>query len=104
MRTARNRIAIVVLALVTVLALFGLPATAQQTEDATQPAPTVTATDAANAEDNVVEELPATGRGYGVHDTEEFAVQQIMVTLLVLVAAAALALGVIALANRYERH
>lgn len=76
-----------------------MPAAAQDVPD---PESTTTA---AEVDGESVSELPATGRGSGLDasDTQRFAAQQMMVTVLVLIAAGTLSLGVIALAWRYDR-
>ncbi|HEV2129071.1 MAG TPA: hypothetical protein VGR22_10675 [Thermomicrobiales bacterium] len=98
-RVALRRILLVLLSTVLVLGTIGMPAAAQ---DAPDPDPTTVTT---QSDDESVTELPATGRGQGLSasDTERFVAEQMLVTVLVLITAATLSLGAIALAWRYDR-
>lgn len=98
--SARHRIAIAILALVTVLAFLAAPVAANQTAVEDTPVATTVATSTPGDE---VTDLPATGLGSVADDDKPFAFQQMLTTLLVLVAAATLALGGIALASRHDQ-
>ena len=95
--TALRGVLLALLGTILVLGVVGTPAAAQ----APEPAPTA----AAQVDGEHVSELPATGRGHGLEasDTERFAAEQMLGTVLVLVATGTLALGVIALAWRHDR-
>lgn len=97
--SALRRILLMVLGTMLVLGVGGMSATAQ---DAPNPEPTSVT---AEIDGENVSELPATGRGHGLDggDTQRFAAEQMVVTVLVLITAGTLSLGVIALAWRYDR-
>jgi len=97
-RPARNRMALAMAVLMAAWVALALPAAAQMT-----PAPgaesTVTVT-----ETTVVTGLPVTGHGVREpSDAETLALRHTLMTVLVLLAAAAAALGGLAILGRYER-
>lgn len=97
-RTVRNHM-VVMLALVTALVSFGLPALAQPSIAAGGGEAAVTATEAADVTD-----LPVAGQGaHESRDVSSIALHHTAMTVLVLLAAAAMALGGIGLLWRYER-
>ncbi len=90
-------------ALATLVSL-ALPATALDAAAQDDPASTAVAT-TSDAADDEVTELPSTGRGYGIERSEQgsMAVEQMLITVVVLLGAAAFALGGVALLWGHER-
>ena len=90
---------VVMLALIAALVSFGLPAIAQASIASSGGEVAVTATESA-----AVTNLPVAGHGErGSSDASSLALQHTAMTVLVLLAAAAMSLGAIGLLWRYER-
>jgi hypothetical protein len=98
-RSVRNRM-VAILVLLAALGSFALPVVAQG------PATTATiaVSDQATATEPVaVTDLPVAGHGYAASDADALALRHMVLTVLVLLAAAAMARGGIGLLWRYER-
>lgn len=100
-RATHSRFVVVLLVVLAAMLAFGAPASAQSA--AVQAGPSVTAE--ADTTDEQVTDLPTTGRGHQAPpvETQHLAIGQTLTTVVVLLAAAALALGGIGVLWRYER-
>ncbi len=97
-RTVRNRM-VVMLALLVALVSFGLPAIAQASIASGGDQAAVSATETV-----AVTDLPIAGHGeHESSDAGSIALHHTAMTVLVLLAAAAMALGAVGLLWRYER-
>jgi hypothetical protein len=104
-RAAHNRIVVLVLVALAILMAMGVPAAVRDAGAQTTSTATTVATVVDTDDDAEVTDLPSTGRGQSPKASGSglIAVDQMVTTVLVLLASAVFALGGIGVLWRYER-